>query len=79
MSSEQQAREVDREEDHADPSTTSTQLKRPHDPKKLGPRKKGKATKTSDDLITLTEGDLLDLSKTIREVIEDVLQGLRME
>lgn len=64
---------------HTDPSTTSTQLKRTRDPEKTIPRKKGKVTKTSDNLITLVEGDLLDISKMIREVAVGVLQGVQME
>lgn len=79
MSLGQQTGELDREEDHVDPSTTSTQINRLHDPEKTTPKNKGKATKTSVDPITLTEGDLLDIRKTIWEVAEGALQGLRME
>lgn len=73
MSSGQKIGEVDREEDCTDPSMTSTQLKWLHDLEKTTPRKKGKATKTSVDPIMLTEGDLLDISKTIWEIVEDAL------
>ena len=62
-----------------DPSTTSTQLKQSRDMEITIPGKKGKATKTSDNPIMLTEGDLLDIIKTIREVTEGALQGLQME
>lgn len=58
---------------------TSAQLKSLCDLEKTIPRKKRKATKMSDDLITFIEGDVLDISKTIQEVVKGTLQGLRME
>lgn len=67
------------EEDHADPSTTSIQLKWPRNLDKIALEKKGKAKNTSVNLIMLREIDLLDISKMIWEVVEDVLEGFSME
>lgn len=79
MSTRQQTGEVDKTEEQMDPSSTSTQLKRSCGPEKVAPRKKVKATKTSVDLIMLTEGDLLDIREMIRKVMKVELQELRME
>ncbi len=40
----------------------------------VGPRKKTKASKTSLDPITLTEGDLHDIGETVRDVTAEALQ-----
>jgi len=69
----QQTGEGDRIEERVNLGSASTQLKQPCGPKKIAPWKKGKATKMFVDLITLTEGDLLDINETIREVANDVL------
>lgn len=42
-------------------------------------RKKTKATKTSADLIQLTEGDLLDIGETVCDVTKDDFDELVME
>lgn len=56
-----------------DPSMKSTQLKWPHGMELTGPRKKTKASKLDGEHITLTEGDLYDISDIIYEVTREVL------
>lgn len=68
------AQETDLEEGGADPQTTSTQLKRQCLREQVGQQKKSKASKTSFDLITLTEGDLHDIGETVRDITTEALQ-----
>lgn len=56
------------------PQVTSTRIKHLREEKKGGSRKKYKATKTSLDPITLTEGDLYDIGDTVRDVTIEALQ-----
>lgn len=79
MSTGQGAEDIDLAEEHIDPKTTSQQLKRPRIPEKPVPKKKAKASKTSIDPSTLIEGDLFDISETVRDVTKDVLQEVMME
>lgn len=58
---------------------TSTQLKQSHDTEHTGPQKKTKASKLDGDPITLTEGDLYDISNTVCEVTREALQEAMME
>lgn len=74
MSKGQGTEDVDRAEERADPGPELTQLKWSHVPEKLAPRKKVKATKTSVDPITLTEGDLFDINEMVRNVTKDTLE-----
>lgn len=67
--------EVEEEEGGVDPQTASTQLKRQHPIKGTRPYKKVKALKLSIDLITLTEGDLHDISKTVCDLTSEALQN----
>lgn len=57
-----------------DPQETSTCIKHPRELEKRGSRKKSKATKTSLDPITLTEGDLHDIGDTVIDVTMEALQ-----
>jgi len=57
----------------------STQLKRLHVMERSGPRKKAKASKLDIKPITLTEGDLYDISDTVREVTREVLEEVMTE
>lgn len=46
----------------------------------MGPQKKSKASKTSFDLITLTERDLHDIGETVRDITtEEALQQFAEE
>ena len=65
---------ADTEQGGAEPQTTSTQLKHPCPREQVGPRKKSKASKTSFDPITLTEGDLHDIGKMVRDITAEALQ-----
>jgi len=78
-SSGQEAKDTVIVEGSIDPGTTSTQLKCPHITERSGPRKKVKALKLAIDLITLTEGDLHDISEMVRNVTSEVLQEFMME
>lgn len=51
-----------------EPQETSTHIKHPRELEKGGSREKSKATKTSLDPITLTEGDLHDIDDIVRDV-----------
>jgi len=52
----------------------STQLKLPCQREQVGPQKKSKASNTSFDMITLTEGDPHDIAETVRDVTAEALQ-----
>ena len=71
--------EVEEEEGGADPQTASTQLKCKHPTERTGLRKKVKALKLSIDPITLTEGDLHDIGKTVHDVTFEALQNFIQE
>lgn len=72
--------EEETEEQHGvDPQETSSRIKRPREPEKEGSRKKSKATKTSLDPITLTEGDLHDIDDKVRDVTTDALQQFEQQ
>jgi len=45
----------------------------------VGPRKKSKASKTSFDPITLTEGDLHDIEEMVHDVTTEALQQFMEE
>lgn len=49
-------------------------IKFPREQEKRGSRNKSKATKTSLDPITLTEGDLDDIGDTVQNVTAEALQ-----
>jgi len=70
----QEVEETKIAEGSRDPGATSTQLKYPLIAKRVGPRKKVKASKFSIDSITLTEGDLHDIDETVLDVTSEVLQ-----
>jgi len=57
-----------------DPQETSVHIKCPREHEKRGSRKKSKATKTSLNPITLTEGDLHDIGDMVRDVTSEALQ-----
>ena len=57
-----------------DLQVTSAHLKRPREQEKGGLRKKSKATKTSLDPITLTEGNLHEIGDMVRDVTAEALQ-----
>lgn len=57
-----------------DPQTTSAQLKRSYPQEKAASQKKTKASNTSLDPITPTEGDLHDIRETVRFVTTEALQ-----
>ena len=61
----------------ANPQETSNHIKRLSDLEKGGSRKKSKATKTSLEPITLTDGDLYDINDTIRDVTAEALQQFK--
>lgn len=67
------------EEGGTDPQTVSTQLKRQHSTKLIGPQKKVKALKLSIDPITLTKGNLHDIGETVCNVTSEALQNLMHE
>lgn len=73
MSTGQEAEDIDLDREHTDMETTSQQLKPLRVLKKPVPRKKTKACKASIDPITLTEGDMFDISEMIRSVTKDAL------
>ena len=52
----------------------SARIRCPRELKKGGSKKKSKATKTSLDPITLTEGNLYDSGDTVRDVTAEALQ-----
>jgi len=79
VSTGQEAEDTDLAEESADQGTTSTQLKRSCVEEISGPRKKVKTSKLAIDPITLTEGDLHDISNTVCNVTSEVLQDLMME
>ena len=66
--------EIDTEQGGVDPQTTSTQLKRPCPQEKIASQKKTKASKTSLDPITVTEGYLHDIGETMRDATVEALQ-----
>lgn len=49
------------------------------DPEKVGPQKKLKASKMSLDPITLMEGDLNDISDTVRDSIAELLEQFKQQ
>jgi len=57
-----------------DPQETSGYIKHPRELEKGGSRKKSKVAKTSLDPIILTEGDLYDISDTVKDVTREALQ-----
>lgn len=59
-----------------DPQTASTQLKHQRLSEQMGPHKKVKESKLSIDLITLTEGDLHDISEMVRDVTSEAPQNI---
>lgn len=65
--------EIDEQHD-ANPQETFARIKRPRELEKGGSRKKSKATKTSLDPITLTEGDLHDIGDIVGDVTAEALQ-----
>jgi len=67
-------KEEDTEQHGMDPKEMSTRIKHSRELEKGGSRKKSKATKTSLDHITLTEGDLYDNGDTVRDVTTEALQ-----
>lgn len=71
--------ESETEEGGADPHTTSTPLKRQCPREQVGLRKKSKASKTSFDPTTLTEGNLHDIGETVQDVTMEALQQLAKE
>jgi len=66
--------EEETEQYDVDAQETSSHFKHPMEQEKGGSRKKSKATKTSLDPITLTEGEFHDIGDTMRGVITEVLQ-----
>ena len=62
-----------------DPWTASTQLKCQHPAERVGSRKKVKASKFSIDMITLIEGDLHDIDKTVHDATNKALQDFMQE
>lgn len=68
--------ETNTEQGGADPHISSTQLKCLCPREQVGLQKKLKASKNSFDLITgtLTEGDLHDIGKMVRDVTAEALQ-----
>jgi len=60
-------------EESTDLGTTYTQLKWPCIAERSGPRKKVKTSKLDIDPITLTEGDLHDISETVHDVTNEAL------
>lgn len=57
-----------------DPGATSTQLKCLHITERVGSRKKVNASNLAIDPITLIEGDLHDIGKTVYDVTNETLQ-----
>jgi len=57
----------------------STQLKCQHPAEQAGSHKKVKASTFSIDPITLTKGDLHDISETVHDVTSDALQNFMQE
>jgi len=58
---------------------TSTQLKHQQPQEKAVSRKKTKASKTSLDPMTLTEGDFHDIRVAVRDVITEALQQFKKQ
>jgi len=79
MSTEQEVEDINLEGQHVGLQTNSQKLKCLHVPEKPIPKMKMKASKTSIDPITLTEGDLFDNGETVHNVTKDVLEEVRME
>jgi len=75
----QEAEEEKTKEGGTDPRIVSTQMKCQHPAERVGSRKKVKASKLCIDLITLTEGDLHDISKTVHNVTNEALQDFMQE
>lgn len=67
------------EKHYMDPQETSTRIKCPREMAKGGPRKKSKVTKTSLDPITLIEGNLHDISDTLRDVTVEAIQKFQQQ
>lgn len=70
----EQEMEIETEEVGADLQIATTQLKHQCPRQQVGPRKKLKASKTSFDLIALTEGDMHDIGEMVHEVTTEALQ-----
>ena len=68
-----EAEEAETKEEGADSKTTSMWLKCQHIIERGGWHKKVKALKLSIDPITLTEGDLHDIGKTVHNVTSEAL------
>ena len=79
MSIGQEAEDIDLVEEGVDLGTTLTQLKLSHILERSGPKKKVKASKLAIDPITLTEGDLHDISEMVCDVTNDALQEFMTE
>jgi len=58
---------------------TPLRTKHTKDPKKEGPRKKSKSSKTSLDPITLTEGDLNDIGDMVQDATAELLQQFNQQ
>lgn len=79
MSSGYELEEPETTEGSVDLGASSTQLKWPPIVERSGPRKNVKASKLAIDLITLTKGDLYDISETVHDVTNEVLQEFMTE
>lgn len=75
----QEVEDIGLAEEGADPGTNSTQLKRPHVLEGSGPQKYFKALRLAINPITLTEGDLYDISETVHDVTKEEFQEVIME
>jgi len=62
------------EQHDTNPDATFACISHPREQDKGGSRKKYKDTKTSLDIITLTEGDLHDINDTVHDVTMEALQ-----
>lgn len=71
---EQDIQGEDKIEERTDSRPKLTQLKRSRVHWKLVQQKKAKVAKTFIDPISLTKGDLVDISETVRDVTKDTFE-----